>query len=103
MHDASAELRTAHERLLLTQQGFNEAEKQHAAKLAAATAGQEGALAQERKKLDEERLQQENALAAREKRVSAAERKLAAAVEANEALKADLDRRLSLLRSLSAA
>jgi hypothetical protein len=100
---ATGELRAAHVQLLASQTELAAAEAASLDKLAAARTEHDAALAKAQQEFDARRLQHENALAAREARLAQREAKAVADAEANEALRADLERRLSLLRSVSAA
>jgi hypothetical protein len=73
------------------------------AKLQAAQAEREAALEKADAEFGAQRLRVETALAAREARLAEAEGKLRIDADAVTALKEDLERRLSLLRSVSAA
>jgi flagellar motility protein MotE (MotC chaperone) len=99
---AAAELRAAHEQLEVTQASFAPAEAAHQQKLATERAEHEAAIRDAQQRLDQDRLQQENGLAAARGRLAELEAKASAAVQANETLRADLERRLALLRSAAA-
>ena len=100
---AANELRAASAKLQSTQKGFAVAESAHLEALAKTTADQEAALKKERRRFDQERLQVENGLAAREKRVAELEAAAIAAAAANEATRAELERRLAHLKAATAA
>jgi hypothetical protein len=100
---AEERARTLTESAEAAQAALAAAETSSRDKLEAARTEHEAAIRDAQQKFDQERLTAENALLAREKRQAEAEAKLQVDADAVAALKEDLERRLTLLRSVSAA
>lgn len=100
---STEQLTAATEALRAAQAQFAAAEQEHRDKLAALDAQHEATMRQREQEFDARTATQTNALLAREQRASDLSAKAQADAEAAAALKADLERRLGLLRSAAAA
>jgi hypothetical protein len=103
LKDAVDQLRASTADARAQQDALSAAQVAHEKTLAQKTADHDAKLQAAQAKFDAERLRAENALTAREARLAEMEARVKADGEANASLKADLQRRLTLLQQASAA